>query len=431
MQSDFWKEPLLKLTLDELRNAQAFIAELIHTQETLQKSQTDPVIVFPSQQSGKAGEQRKDKRFDIKIDGVYSVVKRDIPEGTGETPMYINDVSRHGIRFVTQQPLLPSTIVILKFYLSPVNQNEQLYKNPQKKIYAEIRRVVEIPSQTGVKYEVGALAIDNLRVEEVLKEEESRNLVNKRMAMKGDVKIMIVSVRESQLKHLEVTLLKQNYVVFKASLKQQAIALLRKTKCNIIVSDMDTARINDYELIEDIKEEFPDTRILVEIDTIEDWLAIAPLGVDDYLTKNFNDREFNIILESLYKKILYKGIFGDYFGIRRNRPQNILVVSGNDALRKLFCDVAREKDLKIYFVTNTEYAIIVLKRFKVDLIFVDTEITDLKGCYFVMYARKHFPCVSTVVASQNLNERCDFLISGADEFLVEPIDMQKITHLLG
>lgn len=432
MQSESWKEPILKLSVDELKQAQSLIAELLQTLETQQESKEEPIEVFPPEKNVNIEEQRSDKRFDIEIQGVCSIVKREDSETVEEIPICIKDISKHGMRFVIDQPLIPSSILIIKFYLAPAKTTTgQFYKNPQKKIYAEVMRVLEFPTATGVKYGIGAKSIESERVVESFKEEENCARINKLLAMKGDVKILIVLIKEAQSKHLEELLLKQGYTVYRTNQKQQAVAFLRKNKCNLVISDMQTAGINEFELLKDIRGEFPGIKLLVEIDAIKDWSAILPLGVDDYLTKNFDDKEFNIILELLHKKLLYKAVFGDSFGTRRFNSQNILVLSGNEMLRKYFRDVSRERNLKLYLTSDTKYANLVLKRYKIGFIFVDTEFTGLEGCKFLAEVKKELPNIGIAVISKNLQERCDFLISGADNFIIESIDMQTILTILG
>jgi len=431
MYNEHWKEPLLKLSVHELKTAQSFIVELIQTLEMLQEAKVEPIVIFPPEKNINIDERRSDKRFDIEIEGVCSVLKGEESEILQEIPICIKDISKHGMRFVIDQPLMPSNILIIKFYMSSIKTSGQLYKNPQKKIYVEVRRVFEFPTSTGVKYEIGAQSIESERVIELIKEREKYTLINKQLAAKGDIKILIVSIKEARSKYLEELLLKQGYIVYETNQKQQAIALLRKNKCNIVVSDLDTVKINEFELLTDIRDEFPDIGSVVEIDTIEDWMHILSLGGSDYLTKNFSDKEFNIIIESLHKKLLYKSMFGDYFRKRQQANRNILVVSGNELLKKLLCNVSKEKGLKMYFVNAIEHAMTVLKRYKIDFILVDTKVTGLDGCRFLANVKKDFPNIVAVVTSKNLQERCDFLVSGADNFFVEPIAMKEILSLLG
>ena len=432
MQAELWKEPLLKLPLDELKKAQNFIADLVQTLETLQKSEQESVVIFPSEEPLKIEERRRDKRFDMEIEGVCSVVKKDESEILPEIPITIKDISKHGMRFITNQSLTPSDILIVTFHLPSTMASGQLYKNLQKKVYVEIRRTIEIPTPAGTKYDIGALSIESQRVIELQKEEENRVLLNKQLALKGDIKILIVSIKESQSKYLEEILVRQGYLAYKSNQKQQAIALLRKNKCNIVVTDIDTAKINEFELLQDIKQEFPDIGLIVEIDTFDDWKNILSLGVDNYLTKNFNDKEFNIILEILRKKLLYKSIFGIEF--KRIRPEsinvNIMVINKKDTLKNLLCSISKEKGSKLYFVSDAIRTHDVLKRYKIDFILMDTEITGLEGCQFITDVKKTFPNIEIIVTSKNLQERCDFLVSGADHFLFEPIVLQELLAIL-
>ncbi|MFN3531481.1 MAG: response regulator [Candidatus Brocadia sp.] len=430
MYNEPWKGPLLELSVDELKTAQNFISELIQILEVLQESKAEPIVIFPPEKNIN-DERRADKRFNIEIEGVCSIVKRGESEIFPEMPIRIKDISKHGIRFVVDQPLMPSDILIIEFYLSSIKTTGQLYKNPQKKIYVEVRRVFESLTSEGVKYEIGAQSVEGERVAELIKEREKYALINKQLAAKGDVKILIVSMKEARSKYLEEILLKQGYIVYEANKKQQAIALLRKNKCDIVVTDLDIARINEFELLKDIRDEFPDTGLIVEIETIEDWMHILPLGVSDYLTKNCSDREFNIIIESVHRKLLYKSMFGSYFRRRQQASQNMLVLSRNDVFKKLLCNASKEKGLRLFFVNAEEHATAALKRYKIDFVLVDTEVTGLDGCRFLTTVKKNFPNIMTVVASKNLQERCDFLVSGADNFLVEPIAAKEVLSLVG
>ncbi len=430
MQVESWKEPLLKLPLDELKKAQCFVTDLIQTLETLHTKTEETIVIFPPEDPIKIEERRRDKRFDMEIEGVCFLVKKQESEVSKESPIIIKDISKRGLRFITNQSFMPSDVLVVTFQLPSKMVAGAIYKNPQKKVYVEIRRISEFPTPAGVKYDVGTQSIESERVIELAKEEENQAQVNKRLALKGDIRILIASIKETQAKRLEEFLLKQEYVVHKVSQKQQAIALLRKNKFDIVVSDIDTAKINEFELLKDIKMEFPNVGLIVEIDTIEDWKNILSLGVNNYLTKNFNDEEFNIILESVQKKLLYKSMFGVDFKKSRLDGLNILVLSRKEVLKNLLCSASKEKGLKLYFVDDTARALTVLKRYKIDFIIVDAEITGREGCQLLLNIKKDFPNIETVVISKNLEERCDFLVSGTDNFIVEPVESQEILAVL-
>jgi len=430
MQVESWKEPLLKLPLDELKKAQCFVTDLIQTLETLHTTTEEPIVIFPPEEPIKIEERRRDKRFDMELEGVCSIVKKQESEAPKESPIIIKDISKRGLRFITSQSFMPSDVLVVTFQLPSKMVAGSIYKNPQKKVYVETRRIIEFPTPAGIKYDVGAQSIESERVIELAKEEENQAQVNKRLALKGETKILVVSIKEAHSKHLEEILLKQGYVVYKVNQKQQAIALLRKNKFDIVVSEIDTARINEFELLKDIKMEFPYLGLIVEIDTIDDWKNILSLGVNNYLTKNFNDEEFNIILESVQKKLLYKSMFGIDFKKSRLDGLNILVLSRKEVLRNLLCSASKEKGLKLYFVDDTARALTVLKRHKIDFITVDAEITGREGSQLLMNIKKDFHNIETIVISKNLQERCGFLVSGTDNFIVEPIESQELLAVL-
>jgi len=431
MQAESWKEPLLQLPIDELRKAQRFVADLIQTLETLQTKTEESIVIFPPEDPLEIEERRRDKRFDLQIEGVCSFVKKQESEVPTESPIIIRDISKRGLRFVTSQSLMPSDVLVVTFQLPGTIVAGAIYKkNSQKKVYVEIRRISEFPTPDGLKYDVGAQSIEIERVTELAKEEENQAQVNKRLALKGGTRILIVSIKETQSKRLEEILVKQGYVVCKVNQKQQAIALLRKNKFDIVISDIGTAKINEFELLKDTKMEFPHVGLIVEIDTIEDWKNILSLRVDSYLTKNFNNEEFNIILESVQKKLLYKSMFGIDFKKSRLEGLNILVLSRKEVLKNLLCSASKEKGLKLYFVDDMARALIVLKRYKIDFISVDTEITGREGCQLLMNIKKDFPNIKSIVISKNLQERRDYLVSGADNFIVEPIESQEIFTVL-
>ena len=454
MQDGSWKKVLSGLPLKELKEAQRFINELIPMLEAVEESVEKPteeqtevlaedsgegrVEIFPS---FNAAERREDKRIGIEIEGVYSLIKD--KESESLLPVQhikIQDISKHGLRFVTNQFLLPSTILVVKFYLPPSDTNalykHPLYKNPQKQIYAEVRRVIGVPTTLGLQYQIGAASIEREEALELLKQNEGFSITGKRLAMKGDLRILIVSIKEAQSKHLEKTLQNQGYSTYRVTQKHHAIALLRgaellrKISFNVVITDMATAEMCGYELIKDIKSEFPNTGLIVEIATLEDWLKIAPLGVDEYLTKNFSDQEFETTIESMHKTILQKSLLGDYFQRKHTNKLNILVAGTDEVFKKFLCDESKRKGFKLYFVPDTKQAIAVLRKYKIEIVFIDTTIATLSECDFIEKVKKDFPGLEIMVISKNYQERHQFLVSGADRFFIAQMGMEEIAAVL-
>ncbi len=424
---DELKEPILQLSVNELKEAQSFISELLKKLETHQQIKEVPVAVFPPTGNVALEESRADKRFNTNIAGICSVIKRDAPTYLSEIPVCITDISQHGLRFTIAQPLVPYNILVLKFSLSPIKASAgQFYKNLQKKIYAEVTRVSEIQSPAGTQYEIGAISIESEKVEESLKEEEYRRRIDKLLATKETIRILIVSIREAQSKRLETALFKQRYLVSRTNQKRQAMALLRKNAYNIVISDIETVKINDYELIKDIRGEFPNLELLVEVDTIGDWKTLSAFKVADYLTKNFDDRELKTVLELLCRKLIYRNMSGNHHNARWKNNQNVLIINRNEAVRSLFCKASEGMKMRLYFSNDVKHAGAVLKRHKIRLLFLDVETVGPEGHPFLMNTKNEFPGIGVAVTAKDFQERSSYLASGADTFLVEPLGLQEI-----
>ena len=157
---------------------------------------------------------------------------------------------------------------------------------------------------------------------------------------------------------------------------------------------------------------------------------MSSFGVDEYISKNFTDKEFERILELLHKKLLQKNIFGNYFHIKDKNKRNCLVVGTDSVLKKYLCKVSLQKNIKFYFVPDTSQSMAVLKKFKVDLVFIDSTVASVNECSFIAKVRKDFPTIEIFVISRNYLERHRFLISGADRFFIAQMGVEQIAEVL-
>ncbi len=459
-----WKETLSELSLEELQEAKSIIARLIQeekknkkglkrkTPETKQGSlenNESPVVFFHPEEGTNARQKRTEERFVLDTEGFCSSARRDqIDFMHEEIPILIKDISKHGIRFTSKRPLIPSTILIITFYLSSKIQQVQdgtdarrkvyyaakkthtgddnlLYKRTQKQIYAEVRRVIECSDITGVMYDVGALAIDRTKVDELRKEWEDCYLIKKRLSVKNGLNILIVSMFEKLVKQMKEILTREGYHVFEARHTGQAVMLLRRNRCDIVISDFHTAKVEQFELIRNIKAEFSDMGFLIEINNVNDLTEALPFEIDNYFNQGCGEKEISLLVESLYKKIFYRKNFADFMKMNKKNIQAILVVSDNTPLKQLFRDLSKKEGFRIYFIKDTGHALSVLEGYKIDNIFIDAESITAGVEEFLAKIKKELPFVFITIASNNLHDRYNYLLRGAHAFLLATNDMQK------
>lgn len=124
--------------------------------------------------------------------------------------------------------------------------------------------------------------------------------------MKENVKIMVVD-DEAIMRNLLLKILEQEgYRVTLVSSAKEAIEKLNSEKFEIVLSDVKMPEINGFELLKKIKNEWPQTAIIMmtgygDAYTVKEALI---LGADEYITKPFKSHEVSLIIERAYWRLL-------------------------------------------------------------------------------------------------------------------------------
>ena len=107
--------------------------------------------------------------------------------------------------------------------------------------------------------------------------------------MKNDISVLIVDDEEMMRNLLEKILSREGYKIRTAEDGLAALEMQREEPSDIIISDMKMPRMNGFELLKEIKKDFPKTGTIImtaygDTYTVKDALL---LGADEYLTKPF------------------------------------------------------------------------------------------------------------------------------------------------
>ncbi len=125
-------------------------------------------------------------------------------------------------------------------------------------------------------------------------------------SMKNSIKILIVDDEEVMRSLLEKILKREGYNVIAAEDGQQAVEILRKEQVNLVISDMKMPRMDGFELLKHVKQEYPNIGIIImtaygDTYTVKDALL---LGADEYITKPFKSYEISLVVERAYWRLL-------------------------------------------------------------------------------------------------------------------------------
>ncbi len=124
--------------------------------------------------------------------------------------------------------------------------------------------------------------------------------------MKKNISVLIVDDEEMMRSLLEKILSREGYKIRTAENGLVALELQKEEPSDIIISDMKMPVMNGFELLKEIKKDFPSTGIIImtaygDTYTVKNALL---LGADEYLTKPFKGYELSMIVERAYWRIL-------------------------------------------------------------------------------------------------------------------------------
>ncbi len=124
--------------------------------------------------------------------------------------------------------------------------------------------------------------------------------------MKSSVSVLIVDDEEMMRTLLEKILAREGYKILTAEDGVAALEVLNAHEVDLVISDMKMPRMNGFELLKHIKQEYPQTGVIImtaygDTYTVKDALL---LGADEYITKPFKSYEISLVVERAYWRLL-------------------------------------------------------------------------------------------------------------------------------
>jgi signal transduction histidine kinase len=127
-------------------------------------------------------------------------------------------------------------------------------------------------------------------------------------------KILLVDDEEGIRKVLSISLTDSGYQVLAAENGEEALKLFKEVQPQIVLTDIKMPGMDGIELLKKIKEESPDTEVIMITGHGDMELAIQSLKFDatDFVTKPINDEALEIALKRANEKITLKAKLREY-----------------------------------------------------------------------------------------------------------------------
>ena len=161
-------------------------------------------------------------------------------------------------------------------------------------------------------------------------------------------RVLVVDDEPNICDLLEELLARQDYVIETCLNGQEAMAKIKSSGYDMVISDLKMPGINGIELIRAVKAESPDTAtvLVTGFATVETAVEALRFGADDYVTKPFNIEEL--------RKVVSRGL-----ETRRLRQQNNELV---DLLRSANTELSRHKNELKHEVVRTSESLLSTNR---------------------------------------------------------------------
>jgi signal transduction histidine kinase len=126
--------------------------------------------------------------------------------------------------------------------------------------------------------------------------------------------VLLVDDEPGILKVLGISLADRGYRVLTAENSEEALRVFHEARPDVILTDIKMPGMDGIELLKRIKEESPDTEVIMITGHGEMELAIQSLKYDasDFITKPINDEALDIALRRALEKLSYKKKLKEY-----------------------------------------------------------------------------------------------------------------------
>ncbi len=117
--------------------------------------------------------------------------------------------------------------------------------------------------------------------------------------------ILVVDDAPNTLELLERNLTSQGYTVFTAPGVPEALAVLRSTPIDLVITDQKMPRVSGFDLVRYVRENLRDTEVMMitGYPSIEAAVKAVKIGAEEYLAKPFTDEELLSAVDRAFEKL--------------------------------------------------------------------------------------------------------------------------------
>ena len=221
-------------------------------------------------------ERRRDSRFQAEIVGSLKRLSDIRPGEKTEFTVTIIDISRKGMRLKASLNFLPSQAVSL------------IFSGPGGKVkqcYLEIIHFHRVTGERDSWLELGCVAIEEERVNQIRSREITAARMRKKLANKSEIYVYVVGPITSESKDLTRCIRSEGYLVHRIDNAQQVIERVSKTAAQLAIFCEGSKLCEDQDMLSEIRQSPQSLATLAIVDNEEDRFTLLKAGVDEYILR--------------------------------------------------------------------------------------------------------------------------------------------------
>lgn len=237
-------------------------------------------------------------------------------------------------------------------------------------------------------------------------------------------RILVVDDEPDIAKLIQIYLEKEGYFVIKAFNGEEAIALARKEKPDLVTLDIMMEKMDGFEVLRQLKNDPSTLNIpVVILSIVSDERKGFRMGATDYLSKPINPRRLVKVINDILGKKLYE----------KDKKRKILIADDDADIIKLLSRVLKGKGFEIFEANNGLEAIKLAEEKRPHLILLDLRMPEMDGYQVIEKLKKsnttnHIPIV--VMTAYEFDRGKTRILNMATEHLSKSFSVETLTTKL-
>lgn len=234
------------------------------------------------------------------------------------------------------------------------------------------------------------------------------------------IKLLVVADERDIREYLKNFFNRRGYNVYVAGNAQDGLSIVKEERPELVLLDINLQDTDGLEVLRQIKKLFPQTKvIMLSVSDAPDTIEKAKsLGADEFVKKPF-------VIDDLEDAVILKA---SQINKYRQLPQILIADDEEDFRVILKAFLQKNFECDIFETNNAEEALNLIRKNRLDLIFLDIKMPGRSGMDVIREKEKlgYKPCIWVITAFDSEEVAHKVIEQGADDYLPKSFSLRVL-----